>query len=39
MAIAPKRTVKDVVTGFLASGLSVDGLIAYRLPEALQERA
>lgn len=39
MAVAPEQTIKDVVTDFLASGPSVDDLIAYRLPEALQERA
>ena len=39
MAVAPEQTIKDVVTDFLASGPSVDDLIAYRLPEPLQERA
>lgn len=39
MAIAPEQTIKDVVTDFLASGPSVDEIIAYRLPEVLQERA
>jgi len=39
MAVAPEQTIMDVVTGFLASGPSVDDLIAYRLLEALQERA
>ena len=39
LAVAPEQTIKDVVTDFLASGPSVDDLIAYRLPEALQERA
>jgi len=39
MAVAPKQTIKDVVTDFLTSGPSVDDLIAYCLPETLQERA
>ena len=39
MAVAPEQTIKDVVTDFLAAGPSVDDLIAYRLPETLQERA
>lgn len=39
MVGAPELNIKDVVTDFLASGPSVDGLIAYRLPETQQERA
>ncbi|MBN1679948.1 MAG: hypothetical protein JW966_06620 [Anaerolineae bacterium] len=39
MAIAPEKTVKDVITDFLASAPSVDEIIAYRLPDYLQERS
>lgn len=39
MADVPEQSIKDVVTDFLASGPSVDDLIAYCLPETLQERA
>jgi outer membrane receptor for ferrienterochelin and colicin len=39
MAGEPKQTIKDVVTDFLASGPSIDDIIAYRLPGSLQERA
>src|SRR4051812_27375476 len=34
-----KRTLKDVVTDFLASAPSVEEIIAYRLPPDLQTRA
>jgi hypothetical protein len=39
MAIVPEKTVKDVVTNFLASAPSLEEIAAYRLPDALQERA
>jgi len=38
MAGAPELNIKDMVTVLLASGPSVDDLIAYCLPETLQER-
>jgi len=39
MTIAPDRTVKDEVTDFLASAPSTEQILAYRLPDALQQRA
>jgi len=38
MVGAPELNIKDMVTVLLASGPSVDDLIAYCLPETLQER-
>jgi len=39
MALATEKTVKDVVTDFLATAPSREELIDYRLPDAFQERA
>lgn len=39
MAFAPERTVKGVVTDFLASAPTLEEIIAYRLPDDLQVRA
>ena len=39
MAIAPPRTVKDVVTDFIASAPSLEEIVQYRLPEELQHHA
>ncbi|NDJ76354.1 MAG: hypothetical protein GYB65_08845 [Chloroflexi bacterium] len=39
MAIAPEKTVKDVVTDFLATTPSIEEIIAYRLPDNIQQRA
>ena len=39
MALAPERTVSDVVTDFLSAAPSLDDIAAYRLPDDLQHRA
>jgi hypothetical protein len=39
MAIVSEQTIKDVITDFLASAPSLDAIIAYQLPEPIQERA
>jgi hypothetical protein len=39
MAVAPEKTIKDIVTDFLGSGPSLEEIAAYRLPEDLQQRA
>lgn len=39
MAIAPERTVSDVVTDFLGSAPTLEEIAAYRLPDDLQARA
>jgi hypothetical protein len=39
MAIAPPKTVKDVITDFLATAPSVEQIINYRLPDELQQHA
>ena len=39
MAIAPERTVSDVVTDFLSSVPTLEDIVAYRLPDDLQQRA
>jgi hypothetical protein len=39
MAVAPERTVSDVVTDFLSSAPTLEEIAAYRLPDELQERA
>ena len=39
MAIAPEQATKDVMTDFLASGPSIDDIIAYGLLGSLQELA
>jgi hypothetical protein len=39
MAVAPEKTATDVITDFLASAPSMDEIIAYRLPDHLQERS
>lgn len=39
MALAPEKTLKDVVTDFLGSAPTLDEIAAYRLPEELQIRA
>lgn len=39
MALAPEKTVTDIVTDFLGSGPSLEQIAAYRLPEHLQQRA
>jgi len=35
----PARTLTDVVTDFLSSAPSLEGIAAYRLPDDLQRRA
>ncbi|MBZ0297538.1 MAG: hypothetical protein K8L99_33590 [Anaerolineae bacterium] len=39
MQNAPSKTVFDVVTDFLATNPTPEEIIAYRLPDDLQERA
>lgn len=39
MATVPNLTVFDVITDFLASHPSNEAILAYRLPEALEQRA
>lgn len=39
MAFVPEKTVKDVVTDFLASAPTLEEIAAYRLPDPLQARA
>lgn len=39
MQQTPPRTASDVVTDFLASAPSLEALVAYRLPDDLQQRA
>lgn len=39
MAVAPEKTVTDIVTDFLGSGPTLVEIAAYRLPEDLQRRA
>lgn len=36
MTLAPEKTLKDVVTDFLASAPSLEEIAAYRLPDSLQ---
>jgi hypothetical protein len=39
MAVAPEKTVSDVVTDFLSAAPSLEEIAAYRLPDNLQMRA
>lgn len=39
MAIAPERTISDVVTDFLSSAPTLEDIATYRLPDDLQQRA
>jgi len=39
MTTAPSRTIKDVVTDFLASAPSLEAIATYRLPDDLQQYA
>ncbi len=39
MAVAPTRTVFDVITDFLTSDPTSDAILAYRLPAVLEQRA
>jgi hypothetical protein len=39
MAVAPPDTLFDVITDFLATEPTADQIIAYRLPQALEQRA
>lgn len=39
MALAPSKSIKDVVTDFLSSAPSLEEIVAYKLPENLQDRA
>ena len=39
MSVAPTRTVFDVITDFLASDPAPTEILAYRLPDDLEERA
>jgi hypothetical protein len=39
MALAPEKTIKDIVTDFLGSGPSLAEIAAYRLPDEYQQRA
>jgi hypothetical protein len=37
--LAPDRSIKDVVTDFLASAPQLEAIASYRLPDVLQQRA
>ncbi|GAB4513980.1 MAG: hypothetical protein OHK0046_15430 [Anaerolineae bacterium] len=39
MEISPEKTISDVVTDFLSTAPSLEAIVAYRLPEAFQQRA
>lgn len=39
MALAPDKSISDVVTDFLSSAPSLNEIAAFRLPEDLQARA
>lgn len=39
MAVAPPRTVFDVITDFLATNPTPETILAYRLPVELEQRA
>jgi hypothetical protein len=39
MAVAPEKTVSDVVTDFLSSAPTLEEIAAYRLPDELQAQA
>jgi hypothetical protein len=39
MIPSPEKTIKEIVTDFLGSAPSLAEIVAYRLPEDLQERA
>ena len=39
MAVAPEKTVSDVVTDFLSSAPTLEEIAGYRLPDDLQARA
>ena len=39
MAVAPERSIADIVTDFLSSAPSLEEIADYRLPDELQERA
>lgn len=39
MALAPERTVSDVITDFLSSTPTLEAIASYRLPDDLQQRA
>jgi len=39
MTDAPAKTIKDVVTDFLASAPDLEAIASYRLPNDVQERA
>jgi hypothetical protein len=39
MPLAAERSIKDVVTDFLASAPELEALAAYRLPDSLQQWA
>lgn len=39
MALAPAKTVSDIVTDFLGTAPTLEAIIAYRIPQDFQERA
>lgn len=39
MSFAPEKTIKDIVTDFLASAPTLEEIADYRLPNELQTRA
>ena len=39
MALAPDRTIAEVVTDFLSDAPNLEEIAAYRLPDDLQQRA
>lgn len=39
MSVAPVKTVFDEITDFLAAAPTLEEIIAYKLPEALEQRA
>jgi hypothetical protein len=39
MIPSPEKTLKEIVTDFLGSAPSLEEIVAYRLPDDLQERA
>lgn len=39
MIPSPEKTIKEIVTDFLGSAPSLEEIVAYRLPDELQQRA
>lgn len=39
MALAPEKTVSDIVTDFLGTAPRLEAIVAYRIPQEFQERA